>query len=192
MTNHGSRLLGSEVEGDDLETVDALVVPHVGGADSPAGVHRRHRRGADGRADFAPPAGRDLRRCQRHWLVLWHGDRKAGLLPDGVLCRPRDGVSVGPLGFRPQGRSSPHTDAIVGGVPLSHSGSGDADDRAAADHQCSRGDCVGGLAAYTLGRQILFRYRVEPRRSRFALPLVTAITAAVLAADAICWMVTCI
>jgi len=51
---------------------------------------------------------------------------------------------------------------------------------------------LGGLAAYTLGRQILFRYRVEPRRSRFALPLVMAITGVVLATDVFCWMVTCL
>ena len=51
---------------------------------------------------------------------------------------------------------------------------------------------VGGLAAYTLGRQILFRFRVEPRRIRFALPMVTAITAVLLATDVFCWMVTCI
>jgi phosphatidylglycerol:prolipoprotein diacylglycerol transferase len=51
---------------------------------------------------------------------------------------------------------------------------------------------VGGLAAYTLGRQVLFRFRVEPRRSRVGLPLVVAIATVVIASDALCWMVTCL
>lgn len=49
---------------------------------------------------------------------------------------------------------------------------------------------VGGLATYTLARQILFQFRIEPRRSPIFRPTVTALAGLVLAADVFRWVVS--
>lgn len=51
---------------------------------------------------------------------------------------------------------------------------------------------LGGLAAYTLGRQLLFTFRAESRRSSIGRPSALATAAAVLVADAVCWAITCL
>lgn len=51
---------------------------------------------------------------------------------------------------------------------------------------------LGGIVTYTLGRQLLFPFRSEPRRSALGRPTVLAVAALILAADAVCWLVTCI
>jgi phosphatidylglycerol:prolipoprotein diacylglycerol transferase len=51
---------------------------------------------------------------------------------------------------------------------------------------------LGGLAAYTLGRQILFAFRLEPRRAPAARWSMMAIAVVVLASDVLCWVVTCL
>lgn len=51
---------------------------------------------------------------------------------------------------------------------------------------------VGGLAAYTLGRQVLFAFRAEPRRSSIGRPSALAGAGAVLAGDVVCWAITCL
>ncbi len=51
---------------------------------------------------------------------------------------------------------------------------------------------LGGLAIYTLGRQVLFPFRAEPRRSSLGRPSSLAVAALVLAADATCWAITCL
>ena len=51
---------------------------------------------------------------------------------------------------------------------------------------------LGGLAAYTLGRQILFAFRLEPRRAPVARWSTLGIAGVILAADVLCWVATCI
>lgn len=51
---------------------------------------------------------------------------------------------------------------------------------------------LGGMAVYTLGRQLLFPFRAEPRRSSIGRPTTLAFAALVLATDTVCWAVTCI
>lgn len=51
---------------------------------------------------------------------------------------------------------------------------------------------LGGLAAYTIGRQILFAFRLEPRRAPVVRWSALGIAGAILAADVLCWIVTCL
>ena len=51
---------------------------------------------------------------------------------------------------------------------------------------------LGGLATYTLARQVLLAFRLEPRRSTVGRPSVLAVAGLVLVGDALCWAVTCI
>ena len=47
---------------------------------------------------------------------------------------------------------------------------------------------IAGLATYTLGRQFLFRFRLQPRRSSLGRPLVAVLAGAIVAADALYWL----
>ncbi len=51
---------------------------------------------------------------------------------------------------------------------------------------------LGGVTAYTLGRQLLFTFRAESRSSSIGRPSALATAAAVLVADAVCWAITCL
>ncbi len=51
---------------------------------------------------------------------------------------------------------------------------------------------VGGLAAYTLGRQFLFAFRLEPRRAPAVRWSMMGIAGVVVATDILCWVVTCL
>ena len=51
---------------------------------------------------------------------------------------------------------------------------------------------LGGVAAYTLGRQLLLPFRVVPRRTLTGRNMTLVLAGLIALADVVCWMVTCL
>lgn len=51
---------------------------------------------------------------------------------------------------------------------------------------------LGGVAAYTLGRQLLLPFRVVPRRTSTGRNATLALAALIGLADVVCWIITCL
>ena len=51
---------------------------------------------------------------------------------------------------------------------------------------------LAAVSAYTLCRQLLFGFRAEPRKSRFARPTASLVAGLTLVSAATCWLLTCL